>query len=71
MSCYCEFSVALLHGAMGWCAVCIVVFPDHTRLLLEGEREREREGGGVIIANLQQVSFIVQLYECIYKYSLL
>ena len=25
--------VALPHGAVGWSAVCIVVFSDHTRLL--------------------------------------
>ena len=33
MSCYCKFSVTLLHGAVGWSAVCDCVFPDHTHLL--------------------------------------
>ena len=28
MFCYCKCSVALPHGAMGWSAVCDVVFPD-------------------------------------------
>ena len=28
-------SVALPHGAAGWSAVCIVVFPDHTNLLYD------------------------------------
>ena len=35
MSCFCECSVALPHGTMGWSAVCeIVEFLDHTHLLL-------------------------------------
>ena len=35
MSCYCNCSVALPHGAMGWTAVCIVVFSDHYHLLYD------------------------------------
>ena len=30
MYCYCKCSVPLPYGAMGWSAVCDVVFPDHT-----------------------------------------
>ena len=33
MSCYCICSVTLPHGAVGWSAVVIVFFPDHTHLL--------------------------------------
>ena len=29
-----QCSVTLPHGAMGWSAVCFVVFPDQTHLLL-------------------------------------
>ena len=36
MSCDCNCSAALPHGAMCWSAVCvIVVFPDHTHLPAE------------------------------------
>ena len=34
MYCYYKYSVALPHGAVGWSAVVIVVFSDHTHLLL-------------------------------------
>ena len=41
MSCYCKCFVALLHGAVGWSAVCVfVVFPDHIHLLFVAELER-------------------------------
>ena len=34
MSCYCKRSMSLLHGAVGWSAVCDCgIFPDHTHLL--------------------------------------
>ena len=33
MSCYCKCYVALPQGAVGWSAVCFVVFPDHIHLL--------------------------------------
>ena len=34
MYCYYKCSVALLHGAVGWSALCvIVVYPDQTHLL--------------------------------------
>ena len=34
---YCNYkcSVALPHGAVGWSAVCDLVFPDHTHLLFK------------------------------------
>ena len=35
MSCYHKCTVALPHGAMGWSAVCDVVFPDHTHFFIE------------------------------------
>ena len=33
MYCDCKCSVALPHGAVGWSALCDVVFSDHTHLL--------------------------------------
>ena len=34
MYCYCKCSVVALHGAVGWSAVMIVVFSDHTHFFL-------------------------------------
>ena len=34
MSCYCICSVALPHGAVGWSAMCHVVFADRTDFLV-------------------------------------
>ena len=35
MSCYCKSYVSPPRGAIGWSAVCDLVFPDHTHLLFE------------------------------------
>ena len=32
ISCYCKCPVAHTHGAVGWSAVVIVLFPDHTHI---------------------------------------
>ena len=39
--CYYKCSVALPHGAVGWSAVVIVVFPDHTHLLFRASAMNE------------------------------